>query len=364
MYKVKSVFFGLKKRHIWIAVSLALIILFQIFSSSRIVMNAVHSFTLWIKQILALILSPLPFSFAELLCAAAILGVIVYIIKAVYDIIRSGEKLRTLYRRFSLALAVLLTVYFALCAFLGASYYADGFQAKSGVYAKGGDVEELYFVTERFALRLSELSDKVARGENGEFSESLDDIFAYSTELYEGVSEKFSFLGQISVKPKRVAVSRLMSYFNYTGFYFPFTGEANINVAQPAAFVPSTIAHEMAHQRGIASEQEANFVAVLACDESGNDVYAYSGALMAYIHLSNALYRQSPDAYFYLYSSLPDNVKTDLKVNSDYWKQYENKAAAASEAVYDGFLKSYGQQLGVQSYGACVDLLIAYYGKV
>ena len=33
----------------------------------------------------------------------------------------------------------------------------------------------------------------------------------------------------------------------------------------------------------------------------------------------------------------------------------------ASDAVYEGFLYSYGQTLGLKSYGACVDMLVAYY---
>ena len=33
----------------------------------------------------------------------------------------------------------------------------------------------------------------------------------------------------------------------------------------------------------------------------------------------------------------------------------------ASNSVYDSFLKSNGQELGRQSYGKCVDLLVHYY---
>ena len=58
--------------------------------------------------------------------------------------------------------------------------------------------------------------------------------------------------------------SRVMSAMNFTGVYFAFTGESNINVDAPACLIPSTIAHELSHQRGIASEQECNFLAVLA----------------------------------------------------------------------------------------------------
>ena len=83
-----------------------------------------------------------------------------------------------------------------------------------------------------------------------------------------------------------------MSAMNFTGVYFAFTGESNINVDAPACLIPSTIAHELSHQRGIASEQECNFLAVLASTTSGDPVYEYSGWLMGYIHLGNACTRR------------------------------------------------------------------------
>ena len=35
----------------------------------------------------------------------------------------------------------------------------------------------------------------------------------------------------------------------------------------------------------------------------------------------------------------------------------------AAEEMYDSFLKSNDQELGIRSYGACVDLLVHYFGK-
>ena len=71
------------------------------------------------------------------------------------------------------------------------------------------------------------------------------------------------------VPPKAMRFSRVMSAMGFTGFYFPFTGECNVNVDFPAATLPSTVAHELSHRRGIASEQECNFRAVLACLRRG-----------------------------------------------------------------------------------------------
>ena len=155
--------------------------------------------------------------------------------------------------------------------------------------------------------------------------------------------------------------SRLMSAMNFTGVYFAFTGESNINVDAPACLIPSTIAHELSHQRGIASEQECNFLAVLASTTSGSPVYAYSGWLMGYIHLGNALYRADPEAWQAIRDSLPDTVQADLAYNNAYWASFEGAAADASQKVYDTILKGYGQADGIRSYGTVVDLLVAYY---
>ena len=86
-----------------------------------------------------------------------------------------------------------------------------------------------------------------------------------------------------------------MSAMNFTGVYFALSpGSPTSTWTPPPACSPATIAHELAHQRGIASEQECNFLAVLASTTCGDPVYEYSGWLMGYIHLGNALYQADP----------------------------------------------------------------------
>ena len=80
-----------------------------------------------------------------------------------------------------------------------------------------------------------------------------------------------------------------MSAANFTGYIFPPLGESTLNVDCPAVFLPVTIAHEFAHQRGVAAEQEANFVGIAACVDSDKPEYVYSGYLVGYLHLADAL---------------------------------------------------------------------------
>lgn len=162
------------------------------------------------------------------------------------------------------------------------------------------------------------------------------------------------------VPPKAMRFSRVMSAMGFTGFYFPFTGECNVNVDFPAATLPTTVAHELSHRRGIASEQECNFLAVLASLRCDDAAYRYAGALSGYIYLANALYSADAERWRAVRGTLDERVVADLRASGAYWAQFEGPVGTVSNAVYDGFLKSYGT-IGVKSYGACVDLLVAYF---
>ncbi|MFN8548796.1 MAG: DUF3810 family protein [Candidatus Eisenbacteria bacterium] len=62
-------------------------------------------------------------------------------------------------------------------------------------------------------------------------------------------------------------LGELLSRCGINGIYIPFTGEAAV-CAPPEPEQPFVMAHEMAHQRGIAREDEANFTSWLACREA------------------------------------------------------------------------------------------------
>jgi len=156
--------------------------------------------------------------------------------------------------------------------------------------------------------------------------------------------------------------SYIYSHMGFTGFFFPLTGEANINVHAPHCFIPSTVAHELAHQYGITREQDANFIAVMVCMESDDADFVYSGALLAYVYLASALKKASYEDWLEVSSYLDDSVKKDLTAHSKYWEQFDTPINQISEGAYEGFLQNQGQELGMRSYGACVDFLVAYYG--
>lgn len=302
------------------------------------------------------------FSAAELVYAAAILGLAAYLLWCVYRLIRFPEKLWQLYR-LVLTLAMAGAVFWAgLSVMWTPCYYAPGFAEQSGVDDGPLELEELETVTRWFAALASEYADEVPRDENGACTTDRDSVLDRAAGVFEGAAELYPFLDGEALRPKPIHFSRIMSYLDFTGFFFPMTGEANLNMDSPVFLLPSTSQHEISHQRGVAMEQECNFVAVLSCLESEYADFRYAGAALAYIYLGNALAGADYEAYTEIYYSLSDTVRADFKAQSAYWDEFRDSAAQkASNTVYDSFLKSNGQELGMQSYGACVNLLVHYY---
>ena len=305
--------------------------------------------------------APLPFSVAEVLIVLGVVALLIYIIYFVVMLIRKPEKWVRVYRFFLTCLTAFALIYGGFCLLWGVYYYTSDFEDKSGIRGEPVSTEQLTVVTEYFTGLLRDYSDKVERDESGQFCEDLKPVFEASPALYDAVAKKLPCLSGDRIAAKPFFFSKFMSYVNFTGFFFPFTGEANINVDCPPALVPSTIAHEIAHQRGIAQEDEANFAAVLSCLENCDPVWCYSACLLAYIHLGNALYKADYDAWVENCALLTDSVRADLAANNAYWEQFETPVSTVSDTVYTGFLQSYGQTDGLQTYGKCVDLLVAYY---
>ena len=135
-----------------------------------------------------------------------------------------------------------------------------------------------------------------------------------------------------------------------------------MNTDSPSAFLPATMCHEMAHQRGITAEEECNFIGILAAIRSDCAAYRYSGWLTGFGYLSNALYSADRDAWQIIRDSLPETVAADLRADNAYWSQFRGTVSQLSDKVYDGFLKSNGDTDGAKSYGVVTDLLVAYFG--
>ncbi len=347
------------------AVPLLLTVLYCYFASDKaLAQRAVDSVSLPVRRGLGALCAYVPFSVMELLYTLLGIGLIAYLIWTVAAVARSGRRLKTLLKR--LAVLVMAGLYIAAGALWlwGLDYKACSFSEKEGFYASGVAPEELYDASEYFLERSLALADAIPRDRAGRFAAGRDSYFEQFSQLYEPLEELFPSIAGAAYRPKEMILySGIMSQMGFTGVYFCFTGESNINIDQPEAFIPFTIAHELAHQRGVASEQECNFLGVAAGITSGIPEYEYSCYLMGTVYLMNALYKADPEQWAELQSRIDGPVKVDLEENSQYWNARKTQVAKASKKAYDVYLKANGQPLGIESYGACVDLLVEFYRR-
>ena len=352
-----------RRLHLWLLANLAALALFALARTQRGVMNAVsEGFSMPLERALGRLWGLVPFSGVELCYVLAAAFLVYYLISAIVGIVHAEYKAEAAYRRALLLVNLLLSLYAAFCLLWGVNFYADDFCDKSGLHPQPVAVEDLIAVTRRFAEEASACADAVARNADGTYAVPRAESMALAPTLYENLYDEFPFLRiPVDPAPKPIFFSRIMSAMNVTGLYFPFTGESNLNMDFPAATFPFTVAHELAHRRGIASEQQCNFLGALAAIRSDDPAYRYSGWLTGYIHLSNALYTVSPEAWAETRALLGPSAEADLRAANDYWARYEGKVSEASGKAYDAMLKSYGDELGMRSYGAVVDLLVLYF---
>lgn len=344
-----------------IAIPLALVILFRLLKDSQALMNGwVFGVMAPFEQFLGRIWSVFPFSAAEALTALFLIWSVVRLVRAAVLVIRQKAPLPFLRRMVALASAW-LWLWAGLCWLWNAAYYVPTFAQREGLSAAPCSVEELAAVTEYFARQAAALASRVPRDEEGHFERS--DCFDRGPEIYRNIAREFPSLEIVPVKAKPLLCSRLQSVLGFTGVYFPFTGEANVNVDAPACLVPATIAHEMSHQRMVASELEANFVGIAACTSCDDVTFQYSGYLLGLIQLCNALYPVDDAAWYAIAQEyFTPELAVDWRDNNDYWRALESPVEDKAQDIYDGFLKGNDQELGIRSYGACVDLLVHYYG--
>ena len=353
-----------KKLHIWLGADLAVLGLYLALRHDRGLMNGfADRITTPLKGALGRLCALTSLSVMELLYVLAGAAALVYVVGSVIAVVKArGRRGQRAYGAVLLAADVSLTVYALFCLMWGVNYWTDSFQDRSGITAQPVAAADLEAVTAYFAQRLADTADSVPRDENGVYAVPKEQILAESTAVYGGVTEQFPFLDFRDTGVKAVRCSRFMSIMGFTGVYFACIGESNVNVDSPACLLPSTVAHELAHQRGIAWEQECNFLGVLASVTSGMPDYVYSGWLLGFIHLGNALYETDPEAYWAIRNALPETVRADLRDNNAYWDQFrDNVVEKVSDTVYDAALKSYGDANGMKSYSMVVELLVAYY---
>jgi len=162
--------------------------------------------------------------------------------------------------------------------------------------------------------------------------------------------------------PKPVFFSRILSRLGIAGIFSPLTGEPNINKEQPAIDLPYSMAHEKAHQRGFAREDEANFIAFLICIKAADPYVRYCGYVSGLRVLAALRSMVSAERYREIVSVLKEGPRNDLRASADFWRSSRSQFfGRAAERANDSYLRANRVASGIRNYGEVVSLILRYY---
>lgn len=315
------------------------------------------------RTVLAHLTSFLPFSLAEF---CLYLTPLLIVLIAVVAYRRHSDSTRAFLRYFVCILSF-FSILFSLFVFsFGTGYRTTPLPERMGFETGEIGAKELTETTRLLIEKMNSAADGVLFGENGfsvmpySLSEMNDKLLA----AYDIVCAEYPFVQRMRSRVKPVLASKLMSYTHITGVYSYYTGEANLNTYFPDYTLPFTAAHELAHQRGIAREEEANFVAFLVTSASSDPYLQYSAWRNLFEYVASALAATDANAYKELYATVDARIVSELVAYREFFKPFSDSAASAvSDKLNDTYLKLHGSEAGSGSYGLVTELAVAYLKK-
>ncbi|MFR5865178.1 MAG: DUF3810 domain-containing protein [Acutalibacteraceae bacterium] len=283
-----------------------------------------------LRFILAKLTSWIPFSLAEALILSLPVLAAAYIIYSNRALNRSDSP-----RAFWSCLMPLICAIFLLlsyfCLAFGPCYFRNGLDTNLGFKREAVSAEDLRDCAVWLSGEIEAIEDQIAYGASGhsympysyyEMTGKLNDAFA-------AYAEKADYISSFRASVKPVVLSVPMTYTHISGVYTFFTGEANVNVNFPDFCTPYTTAHEMSHQRGIAREDEANFVAFLVCMESDDVYIRYSALVNLLQYVSSALSRADSELYATVYRGhYSSALRSELSAYSKFFDEYRQSTAS------------------------------------
>lgn len=156
----------------------------------------------------------------------------------------------------------------------------------------------------------------------------------------------------LNIKPS--IYGYFMQHLGIQGYYNPITGEAQVNRYLPPFMLPFVMVHEMAHQAGIAAEDDANLLAYTISVQSGDPSFRYSAYLNMWLYNHNRLKRQDSVLANEMRTQLNPLTLQHLDTLQQIRERYRSEFSSYSSSLYDVYLKALQQEDGIGSYNQSV----------
>ena len=355
---VKRYFSKNKSKWIWIALGILSILVRVLLGFSPELTEQVYSRGIFIcvRYFLDYTLGWLPFPFVQVL----LVGLFIFSIYKVRNLVRTHNSFLGSFKRASLGVvSFCFGVIFFFLVLWGYNYGRLPIENSMKLTPNPLTLKEL-----KSELKINTQEVSEAR----QIIPNISDSAIYKTFLPTNLEEEVrevvvKLLKQLdyptggTVRGRLLKPKGILLRFSTAGVYFPWTGESNVDAGLHPVQIPFTMAHEFAHGYGFTDEGTCNFLAYLACIQSDNPFFQYSGHLSYWRYLASSYRRNDREGYSDYFKTLPKGMVEDLysiDANSD---KYPDILPRWRDAVYDTYLKTQGIPEGVINYNRIVMLV-------
>lgn len=348
------------KQLIIIAILAVMIWLLGIFSNYPALVERYYSqgFYVGVCYVLHPLLNLFPFS----------VGDVIYVAVVLYLLYLSGRFFYLLLkRRFKVIGKGLMglvigiqAAYLIFYLFWGLNYYRPSAAERLNLRDTSYTTADLQAVTR---IMIDSANDARARLQHQDTMQSNKDIYANALLAIKKLSADSANFRTYYPGIKPSLLTPLINYLSTSGYYNPFTGEAQMNYQMPLITRPAVACHELSHQTGFGAEDEASFAGFLAGVHSNDRLLKYSVYQMALGECMWAMRRRDTTISNDLRLRISPKVRHDFITERRYWMSFQGKANQISGMFYDDFLKANNQPMGMGTYNQMVLLLVNWYKR-
>ena len=315
-----------------------------------------------VQTILAGWSSTVGFTLWQVLVVAMVLAVVVTLVLAI-------TLKKSIVQWLGWVLAGASVIWLLHTGIYGLNYYAGPISDDVRLGNSEFTAEDLEKATTYFRDMANQMAKEMPRDENGKLI--FDDFDTLAVQAGQGFNalayeQSGSIFAGCTIPVKKLGWADMYTSMGITGMTMPLTGEAAVNPQIPSISLPFTMCHEMAHRMSIATEDDANFAAFLACLANEDKQFQYSAYYMAFRYCYSALYSagtsETAAAAARIDLEINDYLRYDLtQYDKFFTKHRDDTLSNIADSVNDTYIKVSGDENGTASYGQVSIYLVNWY---
>lgn len=295
--------------------------------------------------------SILPISFYELFLIAAIVLAVVFVVLLIKFLAK---------RKWSKLLSMVLIAAITVMSFL--SIYTATATMTYNRNELPEDIYKSYSGDDLTYEQALELAQIMVDGLNETYAQTDHDangniVIPYTVkQLSELIDDAYgkidgNYLSSYTPSGKKIINKTIMSEMHIVGVFFAPFGEANVNGYENNLYLPQTLAHEIAHSKGVMREFQADIVSCYALLQSDDPYLRYSAYAKCYSYALQivSLYPNSQADYARLANEVNDGVFIEKSNYGKFYAQFDH-LDNLGKFFNDLYLKLQKQPEGTGSY--------------